>query len=166
MKKISWLLAAASALLIPAVQSSATTPIDTGTTGSALDCSGAAASQGVIWPPNHSMIAESIIGVTDAPGIVPTITITAIQQDEPLEVDGSGNTEPDGSGVGTATAYVRAERAGPGTGRIYFISFSATDSLGNSCTNQSVQVFVPHDQGPRSSPVDTNARYDSTLALN
>jgi hypothetical protein len=162
MSKLPWMLAAASALLIPTLQSGAATVVST---GGALDCSGAAASRGVIWPPDHSMVAESIIGVTDAPGIVPTITITGIQQDEPVEVDGSGNTEPDGSGVGTSMAYVRAERAGPGTGRIYFIAFSATDSLGNSCTNEVVRVFVPHDQGQGFAPADTGARYDSTLAV-
>lgn len=162
MNKLLW-LAAASAMLVPALPSGATTVI--GSTGGSLVCSGAAAAQGVIWPPDHSMVAETIIGITDAMGVVPTITITGIQQDEPVEVDGSGNTEPDGSGVGTSTAYVRAERAGPGTGRIYFIYFSATDSLGNSCTNDFVRVFVPHDQGQGFAPVDTGARYDSTLAV-
>lgn len=163
MNKLPWMLAAASVLLIPSVQSGAST--FGGGSGSTLDCSGAAASQGVIWPPDHSMVAETIIGLTDAYGVVPTITITGIQQDEPVEVDGSGNTEPDGSGVGTSMAYVRAERSGPGSGRIYFIYFSATDSLGNSCTNDFVRVFVPHDQGQGSSAVDTGERYDSTLTV-
>lgn len=127
------------------------------------DCSGAAASNGVIWPPDHSMVAETIIGVTDADNPQFTITITGIQQDEPVLTNGSGNTQPDGTGVGTSTAYVRAERAGPGTGRIYFISFSATDTNGAQCTN-TVPVYVPHDQGQGFSPTDTGERYDSTLA--
>lgn len=132
--------------------------------GTGPDCSGAAASDGVIWPPNHSMVPESIVGVTDPYGLATTITITGIQQDEPVETDGSGNTEPDGSGVGTSTAYVRAERAGPGTGRLYFISFTATDSTGAQCTG-TVQAYVPHDQGQGFVPVDTGKRYDSTQAV-
>lgn len=129
-------------------------------------CNGAA-SQGVIWPPDHSMVAETIIGVTDDPaaGAV-AITITGIQQDEPVLVNGSGNTQPDGviqnSTTQPSIAYVRAERAGPGTGRIYFISYSATDGIGNSCTGM-VQVQVPHDQGQGFTPVDTGNRYDSTV---
>lgn len=155
-------LLAAASLLGLSVDSHAVVVSSTGSY--APDCSGAAASQGVIWPPNHTMIAESIVGVTDPFNLPTAITITAIQQDEPVEVDGSGNTEPDGSGIGTSTAYVRAERAGPGTGRLYFISFSATDSSGAQCTGM-VQAYVPHDQGQGFVPTDTGQRYDSTLAV-
>lgn len=156
------LLLAAGTLLSFSLDSHALVIGSTG--GYAPDCSGAAASQGVIWPPNHSMVAETIVGVTDPFGLPTTISVTAIQQDEPVEVDGSGNTEPDGSGIGTPTAYVRAERAGPGTGRLYFISFSATDSTGAQCTGM-VQAYVPHDQGQGFVPTDTGQRYDSTAAV-
>ena len=129
------------------------------------DCSGAAAASGVIWPPNHTMVAETVVGVTDAYGLPITVTVTGIQQDEAVNALGSGNTQPDGSGVGTSTAYVRAERAGPGTGRIYFISFSATNTQGAQCSGM-VQAFVPHDQGQGFTPVDTGQRYDSTVLAN
>ena len=130
--------------------------------GGSLDCSGAAASD-VIWPPNHKMVPITIVGLPDPDNLGITIVVTGIQQDEPLQAAGSGNTQPDGSGVGTATAWVRAERSGPGTGRIYFISFSATNATGNQCTG-TVQTFVPHDQGQGFNPVDTGERYDSTGA--
>ncbi|MGH8142453.1 MAG: hypothetical protein ACREU2_08060 [Steroidobacteraceae bacterium] len=149
-------------LLPLSLDSNATVVSSTGS--SAPDCSGAAASEGIIWPPNHSMFAETIIGVSDPYGLATQISITGIYQDEPIEVDGSGNTQPDGSGVGTSTAYVRAERAGPGTGRLYFISFSATDSTGAQCTGV-VQAYVPHDQGQGFVPTDTGQRYDSTQAV-
>src|SRR5215472_14975773 len=85
---------------------------DSSSSSGTLICNGSA-STGVIWPPDHSMVPETIIGVTDDPSLpAPAITIVSIQQDEPVLVDGSGNTQPDGSGVGTSTAYVRAERAG------------------------------------------------------
>lgn len=154
---------AAAPLLTFSLDSHALVVGSTGSSGP--DCSGAAASQGVIWPPNHTMVAETIIGVTDPFGLPTTILVTGIQQDEPVETDGSGNTQPDGSGIGTATAYVRAERAGPGTGRLYFISFSATDSSGAQCTG-TVQAYVPHDQGQGFVPTDTGQRYDSTLSVN
>jgi sugar (pentulose or hexulose) kinase len=111
------------------------------------------------------MVTESIVGVTDAFGLPTTIAVTGIQQDEPINAIGSGNTQPDGSGVGTSTASVRAERAGPGTGRIYFISFTATNTQGAQCSGM-VQAFVPHDQGQGFTPVDTGQRYDSTVLGN
>ena len=129
--------------------------------GSAPDCSGAAASTGVIWPPDHKMVSESIVGVTDPFNLPLTIVVTAIMQDEAVAAIGSGNTSPDGTGIGTPTAMVRAERAGPGTGRIYFISFSATNTTGGQCTG-TVPVVVPHDQGQGFNPIDTGMRFDST----
>jgi hypothetical protein len=111
------------------------------------------------------MVAETVVGVTDPFGLATTVTVTGIQQDEPVNALGSGNTAPDGSGVGTPTAYVRAERAGPGTGRIYFISFTATNTQGAQCSGM-VQAFVPHDQGQGFTPADTGQRYDSTVVTN
>lgn len=100
-----------------------------------------------LWPPNHKYVAETITGVTDqACGGVTTSTITGISQDQPTLGGGSGNTCPDGTGVGTSTAKVRAEREGTDpNGRIYYLAFTATDCNGNSCMG-SVTVCVPHDQ--------------------
>jgi len=61
---------------------------------------------------------------------------------------------------GGAKAYVRAERAGGGNGRVYTIYFTATDGRGASCQG-SVKVSVPHDQS--SDAVDDGPRYDSTV---
>jgi hypothetical protein len=83
------------------------------------------------------MVPETIMGLTSDPTLMPVaVTITAIQQDEPVNALGSGNTVPDGMIVNTSTgstAYVRAERAGSGTGRIYWITFTAMDQSGNTC---------------------------------
>ena len=137
------------------------TTTSTVTTGSTPDCSGAAASAGVIWPPDHKMVSETIVGVTDPFSLSLVIVVTSIMQDESVAAIGSGNTSPDGAGIGTSTAQIRAERAGPGTGRIYFISFSATNTQGAQCTG-TVNVFVPHDQGQGFTPIDTGERFDST----
>jgi len=145
--------------------SSSSSSSTSSSSGSGPDCSGAAAGLGVIWPPDHKMVAETIVGVTDAFGLATTVTVTGIQQDEPVNALGSGNTAPDGWGVGTPTAYVRAERAGPGTGRLYFISFTATNTQGAQCSGM-VQGFVPHDQGQGFTPIDTGQRYDSTVVPN
>jgi hypothetical protein len=166
MKKLTYAIVAVGAVLGADTTTALVTCTTTGCpppTTTAINCDGAALSQGVIWPPDHKMVPETIVGVTTDPTMMPVvITITGIQQDEPVNALGSGNTAPDGSGVGSNTAYVRAERAGPGTGRIYFITFTAVDASGNTCSPITLQANVPHDQGQGFTPVDTGQRYDST----
>jgi len=120
-------------------------------------CSLAVPTIAELWPPDHKMVEVGIMGVTDPDGDPVTITITGITQDEPVNGLGDGNTSPDGSGVGTATAMLRAERTGkgeqaPGNGRVYEISFGASDGLGGECIG-SVFVCVPHDQS--AAPIET-----------
>jgi hypothetical protein len=74
---------------------------------------------------------------------------------------GSGNTCPDGKGVGSSTASIRAERDGNGDGRVYHIGFTATDEDEQSCSGE-VLVCVPHDRGDRMECVDEGPLYDST----
>jgi methionine-rich copper-binding protein CopC len=129
------------------------------------DCSTAAPSVSSLWPPNHQMVPVSVLGVTDPEGDSLTLTITSIRQDEPVNSIADGNTDVDGTGVGTSTAVVRAERSGskhnPGNGRVYHIGFSADDGNGGFCSGI-VRVGVPHDQGGQSQPVDNGPLYDST----
>jgi len=153
MRKLTCAIVAAGSVLVAGTTMAS---VASSSEGGGPDCNGAAF-QGVIWPPDHKMVAETIVGMD--PSL--TIIIFKIQQDEPVETVGSGNTEPDGY-INSPTAYVRAERSGLGTGRMYFIWYTATDIYGQQCTG-SVQVVVPHDQGQGINPVDTQQRYDSTL---
>jgi YVTN family beta-propeller protein len=125
-----------------------------------LDCSHATASPNLLWPPNHKLVPIQISGVPDPGGPAATVTVTSIFQDEPVHSPGSGNTGPDGTGVGTSTPSVRAERDGGGDGRVYHIFFTASAN-GGSCMG-AVTVGVPHDQGPHGGPVDEGPLYDST----
>jgi hypothetical protein len=131
----------------------------------APDCSNAGPSIGTItiWPPNHKFVAIEVLGVTDPDGDPVSITIDSIYQDEPVDTYGDGQFTPDGMGVGTSTAEVRAERAGtpavPGNGRVYHIFFTADDGQGGSCEGE-VMTGVPHDV--KDIPVDDGALYDST----
>jgi hypothetical protein len=129
------------------------------------DCSGAAPSVAEIWPPNHKFVGVNIVGLTDPDGDPPeSITITTITQDEPLNTFGDGNFEPDGDGLGTPTALVRAERSGskkvPGNGRVYEISFTAVDGNGGEFS-ASVTVCVPHDQGNGNACIDDGQSFNS-----
>ena len=129
------------------------------------DISNATPSLDELWPPNHEFVPISIEGVTDPDGDPVTITVDAICQDEPLDTIGDGNFAPDASGVGTATAHLRAERSGaprvPGDGRVYHIFFTADDGNGGICTG-SVTVCVPHEQEPEHVCVDGGPVYNST----
>lgn len=138
------------------------------------ECGSAAPSDDALWPPNHKFVPVSVTGVTDPDGDPISITVDAIHQDEPVCASnapaspmgyGSGNTSPDGAGVGTSTASVRAERNGnpnsPGDGRVYHIDFTASDGEGGTCTG-TVTVCVPHDQG-HSTCVDGGPLFDSTF---
>ncbi len=132
-----------------------------GPSNEAPDCSSAAPSSATLWPPNHKFHSVSVNGVTDADGDAVTITIDGITQDEPVNGKGDGNTSPDGAGVGTDTAEVRAERSGKGDGRVYEISFTADDGNGGTCEG-SVNVGVPHDK--KDTPTDSGQDYDSTAS--
>ncbi|MGC8723506.1 MAG: CARDB domain-containing protein [Acidobacteriota bacterium] len=123
------------------------------------DCSQASASPALLWPPNHKLVSIAITGVTDPDGDPVTIQITGITQDEPTNGLGDGDTCPDGFGVGSAQAQVRAERSGTGNGRVYAISFTAGDGKGGTCSG-TVRVGVPHDQ--KDTPIDDGQSYDST----
>ena len=128
------------------------------------DCSRARPSISTIWPPNHKFVDVDAERISDPDGDPLTITVVSIRQDEPTDTNGDGRFAPDGKGVGTATAHVRAERSGtkkvPGDGRVYHITFQADDGDGGACTAE-VLVGVPHDQRG-DDPVDGGALHDST----
>ncbi len=123
----------------------------------APDCSAAAASPALLWPPNNKFVRVSLGGVADADDDPLILIITGIRQDEPV---GKGNSAPDGKGVGTSTAELRAEKLGNGDGRVYHVYFTAGDGHGSTCTGD-VLVSVPHDQARPA--VDGGPLYDSTV---
>ena len=93
-----------------------------------------------LWPPDHSMVPVSILGVTDPNNQAITITYSTVTQDEPVNGLGDGDTSPDAAVSGNQV-LLRAERAVTGNGRVYVVHFTATDDNG-SC-NGSVTVGVP-----------------------
>lgn len=131
----------------------------------APDCSLASPSVDTLWPPNHKFVDINILDITDPDGDTIAIMIDNIFQDEPVDTFGDGKFTPDGMGIGTDIASVRAERSGnkkvPGNGRVYHIGFTADDGNGKSCTGN-VTTGVPHDQGKQKTPVDDGALFDST----
>ena len=63
-------------------------------------------------------------------------------------------------GIQTSSVLLRAERSGQGNGRVYQLSFTATDSHNASCS-AAVKVIVPHSAKPGTA-TDDGQKYDST----
>jgi hypothetical protein len=107
-------------------------------------CTLAQPSVASLWPPNHTMVPVSILGVTDPNNQAVTITFNTVTQDEPVNGLGDGDTSPDAAVSGNQV-LLRAERAGTGNGRVYVVRFTATDDQGGSCSG-TVKVAVPQSK--------------------
>ncbi|MCK6471698.1 MAG: PKD domain-containing protein [Planctomycetes bacterium] len=106
-------------------------------------------SPSVLWPPNHKMIpivlsADVVDNCSSGEDL--TVTIASVSSNEPENGKGDGNHAPDWKITGDLTLQLRAERAGPGSGRIYTITVEASDAAGNT-SSATAEVTVPHDQG-------------------
>ncbi|MFC5468579.1 CBM35 domain-containing protein [Cohnella suwonensis] len=96
-----------------------------------------------LWPANHHMVTvqAALTSSDDASGLE-SVVLTSITSNEPDS--GQGDIEANIGSKDTSFA-LRAERSGDGTGRIYTLTYTATDKAGNT-TVASATVTVPHDQ--------------------
>jgi hypothetical protein len=122
----------------------------------APDCSTVTLSDNLLWPPNHKLKTITASGATDPDGDPVSLVITGVTQDEPVNGLGDGDTSPDAVLTSPASnkVQIRAERSGLFDGRVYHLSFTATDPSGASCTG-TLTVGVPHDQGRHDVPIDS-----------
>lgn len=101
----------------------------------------------LLWPPNHKMIdiIASVI-LTDQCDVNPTFILKSIVSNELDEDIGDGDMPNDiqyaDIGQPDISFQLRAERSGKGTGRIYTITYEASDLSGNVVTI-SESVIVP-----------------------
>jgi len=126
-------------------------------------CSDVKPSVTKLWPPNHKLKTVTLSGATDPDGDSLTMKIISIFQDEKTNGLGDGDKSPDGFGVGTDKAQVRAERSGNGDGRVYFIGFTVDDGKGGTCSGIVQLPVVPHDQSKKKIIGNQGALFDSTL---
>ena len=104
----------------------------------------------VLWPANHKLVTiDAIVTVTDECDPNPTFVLTSIVSNEPDNGLGDGDTAGDiqGAEFGTpdTSFQLRAERSGNLVGRTYTITYTGSDSSGNTAQTQ-VQVTVPHSR--------------------
>lgn len=134
----------------------------------APDTSKARASIACLWPANHGFVAGTVLGVTDPDGDRVRILVTRITSDEPTATArGAGGAlfAPDASGVGASVFRLRAERSGALDGRVYAVSFTASDGTAGGTSTGRVFVKVPLAPAPWGKPctaVDSGQRYDAT----
>jgi hypothetical protein len=100
----------------------------------------------MLWPPNHNYVeVKTNVTVYDNCDPSPTLTFVSITSSEPDNGIGDGNTVNDIVIVNDFTFNLNAERSGTGMGRIYTITYKATDVSGNYAI-ATVTVEVPHNQ--------------------
>ncbi len=106
-----------------------------------------------LWPPNHKYTTVKVTDLITSVGDncdagvgIGSVRISSVTSDEPDNGGGDGNTindiviAPD-----CKTVKLRSERTGNGNGRVYTITFKATDAAGNVST-ATAKVTVPHSQ--------------------
>ena len=104
----------------------------------------------VLWPPNHKLVTINAgVPVADICDPDPICELVSIVSSEPDNGDGDGNTVNDIQDATTGTCdlqfRLRSERSGMGSGRLYSITYRATDHSGNFAEATGI-VRVPHDQ--------------------
>ena len=118
------------------------------------DASQALASPDQLWPPDHKLVPVQIAGVRDPDGDMVTLRITGVTQDEPVgsaaASDAGDKKCSDAVIAAEGGLSVRAERSGNGNGRVYVVSFTATDSHG-AAREGKVAVCVPPSEGAKGS---------------
>ncbi|MGH2681827.1 MAG: lamin tail domain-containing protein [Actinomycetota bacterium] len=95
---------------------------------------------GRLWPANHKMVrVDASVSATDDTDPSPAIELVSVVSSEPGDAD-------DIVVLGRDQFELRAERSGSGAGRVYTVTYRATDACGNSAQEWAI-VFVPHDFG-------------------
>jgi Tol biopolymer transport system component len=97
------------------------------------------ATPNVLWPPNDKVAGVSVdVAISDDSDPAPTCQITGVTSNETVSGTAWRVT-------GALTVDLRAERFGLGTGRIYALTVTCTNSSELSST-ATVHVTVPHDR--------------------
>jgi len=121
------------------------------------------ANPNVLWPPNHQMVPARVeVKASDACGVVSS-KIVSVTSSEPVNGHRDGNASPDWRITGDLTVDLRAERSGPGKGRVYTIKVEISDAAGNKVT-RNVTVLVPHDRGKRREASHTPTSQSAVVA--
>jgi uncharacterized protein len=98
-------------------------------------------SKPVLNPPNHKMVRVQVsyTPVDRCGTVMKSLSVTS---NEPVNSEEDGDTGPDWEVIDAHNVFLRAERSGVGTGRVYTITVKVEDSCG-LITEDDVTVGVP-----------------------
>jgi hypothetical protein len=105
----------------------------------------ATATPDLLWPPNHKYVTVQVTTEgSDDRDPSPSVSLVSVTSNEPDDApgDADGNTTNDIVIVDDDTIRLRAERSDDGSGRVYTITYLATDACGNA-TEVTETVEVP-----------------------
>lgn len=118
-----------------------------------------------LWPPNHKYhvfsVGDFVATATDDCSELGAadVVFDRVASDEPEDGIGDGNTTDDVLlAYGCNAALIRAERMGPGDGRVYEATLALRDAAGNAA-EQVVTISVPKSQGAGGAAVDSGDVY-------
>lgn len=97
-----------------------------------------------LWPANHKYVTVQATFVVSAD--TSSVALLSVTSNEPDNGDDDGDTINDIVIFDDLSFDLRAERSGIGTGRVYTITYQATNTCGNS-TIEYATVTVPLSQG-------------------
>ena len=99
----------------------------------------------MLWPPDHKMyeITQNWT-VSDDCDATPDVMLVSIAMSEVDDIPGGGNTSDDIRIGEDGSIYLRSERSGTSSERIYTITYQAVDDYGNTSL-RSATVGIPHD---------------------
>ena len=121
-----------------------------------LTCS--TVSTGQLWPPNHKMEPWNVsVLVGDTMSGAGGFRLVSYTSSESANAGGDGSSSIDMAGwvpnvivfrptAGVTSGFVRSERSGPGTGRLYRLTYEGLDLAGNVAQCTIALLQVPSDQ--------------------
>jgi hypothetical protein len=113
-----------------------------------------------MWPPNHKMELVTISYPDDEDM---EVTITYVQQDEPENGKGDGNTCHDADVLDQeGEVKLRRERMGSGDGRLYFVHYTAYNATSDEECSGTVQICSPKNKNKMCKNRDPKVLYNST----
>jgi hypothetical protein len=123
-----------------------------------------------LWPPNHKLFPiTATVSVSDACSANPAVRLVSIVSNEPDEGTGDGDQPYDIQSInGGAVPFgtdvrsfqLRAERSGSGAGRIYTVTYTATDAAGNSTSASAVVVVGAQIVDPAPYKINSGNHHD------
>jgi hypothetical protein len=98
-----------------------------------------------LWPPDHKMYEVTPSWtVSDKCDAAPKVSLVGIVMSEDDNTIGEGHTSNDIQIGEDGSIYLRSERSGTSSDRVYTITYQAVDDSGNT-TVRSATVSIPHD---------------------